>query len=71
MLMQSLVTQEDSSLPPILLPSPYNLLTLNNELKISTGCDFQFQPVRNGHTLQMSEWQITSPWKTADRQFRQ
>jgi len=66
--MQSPVTQEDSSSPPVLLPSPCNLLTLNNELRKSGG-ESQFQPVRNGHTLQMSEWQITLPWKTTDRQF--
>jgi hypothetical protein len=38
-------------------------LTLNNELKESACCEFQFQPIRNGHPLQMGEWQITSPWK--------
>jgi hypothetical protein len=45
------------------LPSACNLLTLNNELKESACCEFQFQPIRNGNPLKMSEWQITLPWK--------
>jgi hypothetical protein len=59
--MQSHMTQEDSSSPADLLPSAYNLRRLNKELKKSAGGELKFQPIKNGHALQLSERQITSP----------